>query len=112
MEGIQALVAQWAAFGGFGALIAFIVNILKSLGLVKDDQAATWSTGLNLLGLAGLFAVGVYAPHIDLVGMDEQVQEFVVVGLVVFNYILQLLGAKVAHVAVRGTPVIGKSYSK
>jgi hypothetical protein len=112
MDGITVLLAQWAALGGFGALIAFIVNILKTFGLVKDNQAVTWSTGLNLLGLAGLLAVGVYAPQLDVAGIDSKVAQFVQVGLVVFAYIVQLLGAKLGHTVVRGVPLIGKSYSK
>lgn len=106
------LLIQWSALAGFGALIAFIINILKTFGLVKDDQAPTWSAALNLLGLAGLLALRVYAPQVDVVSLDAQVAQFVEVGLVVFAYILQLLGSKVAHTAVRGTPLIGKSWSR
>lgn len=112
MDGLQVLLAQWAALGGFGALIAFLVNILKTFGLVKDDQAVTWSTGLNLLGLAGLLFAGIYSPEVDLGAIDAKVGEFVQVGLVVFAYIVQLLGSKLSHATVRGVPLIGKSYSK
>ena len=81
-------------------------------GIVKDDQAQNWSAGLNLLGLAGLLAAKVYAPQVDIAGMDAQVAQFVQVGLVVFGYVLQLLASKGAYVAIRGVPVLGKSFSK
>ncbi len=112
MEGLNGLVAQWAALGGFGALIAFLINILKTIGVVKDGQATAWSTGLNLLGLIGLYAVGLAKPNLDLTEIDAQVAQFVAVGIVVFDYIIQLLGSKLAHNTVRGTPLIGKSLSR
>lgn len=106
------LLLQWSTLAGFGALIAFVVNVLKSLGLVRDGQAPTWSAALNLLGLAGLLALRVYAPQVDIVAVDEQVAQFVEVGLVVFAYIVQLLGSKVGHAAARGAPLIGKTWSR
>ena len=112
MDALSELLVLWGSLGGFGALIAFVVNILKTAGVVKDGQAKTWSAGLNLLGLAGLLAVGVYAPDLDLTNLDQQVQQFVDVGLVVFAYIVQLLGARLGHESVRGVPVFGKSYSQ
>ncbi len=111
MEGIQELMVQLAALGGFGALIGFLINIMKTFGLIKDGQAGTWSTALNLLLLVVLLAVGVFAPSLDLIKIDAQVQQFVDVGVVVFAYIIQLYGAKLVHGAVRGVPLIGKSYS-
>lgn len=112
MEGLGVLLAQWSSLAGFGALIGFLINILKTAGVIKDGQAVAWSTGLNLLGLIGLFVIGLAAPAVDLSAIDSQVAQFVQVGLVVFAYVLQLLGAKVGHIAVRGTPFIGKSYSE
>ena len=108
---MDSLLVQWGALAGFAALIAFLVNILKVVGLVEDGHAPYWSAALNLLGLAGLLAVNVYAPELDVAGLDAKVAGFVEVGLVVFGYILQLLGSKVTHYAVKGLPVVGKSYS-
>ena len=105
------LLVVWAGLAGFAALIAFLINILKVIGWVKDDQAQTWSAGLNILGLAGLLAAGIWFPDLDIEGLDAQVAQFVNVGMVVFTYVIQLLSSKVAHIAVRGATVIGKSFS-
>lgn len=112
MDALGELLVVWGALGGFGALIGFIVNILKTVGLVKDGQAPNYVAGLNLLGLAGLLAARVYAPDLDLGAVDAQVQAFVDVALVVFAYVMQLLGSKLGHASVRGALVIGKSFSK
>ncbi len=108
---MEDLLVQWSGLAGFAALIAFLVNVLKSAGLVKDDQAKNWVAGLNLLGLAGLLALRVYAPEVDVLKIDAEVSQFTEVALVVFAYVIQLLSSKAAHSAARGTWLIGKSYS-
>lgn len=111
MDSLNSLLAQWSALAGFGALIAFIINILKYTGIVKEDQGQVWSAGLNLAGLILLLIAGVALPNLDIAGLDKNVADFVNVGLVLFAYIVQLLGSKSAHSLVKGLPGIGKSYS-
>ena len=67
---IGTLVATLAALAGVGALIAVLVNIGKTAGLVKDGQATTYVAGLNLLALIGLFALKVFKPDFDIGGLD------------------------------------------
>lgn len=105
------LLAQWGAMAGFAALIAFVINGLKYFGVVQEGQAPTWSAGLNLAGLVMLLVLKVYAPSVDVGGLDEQVGQFVEVGVVVFGYVIQLLSSKLAHSVVRGVPGIGKAIS-
>lgn len=105
------LLVQWGALAGFAALIAFLINILKTVGVVKEDQAPTWSAGLNLAGLVMLLALQIYAPQVDIEGLDQQVAQAVEVGVVVFGYIIQLLSSKLSHAVVRGVPGIGKFIS-
>lgn len=102
------LLVQWAALSGFGALIAFLINVLKTFGIVKTDQAPAWSAALNIIGLAALLITGLVVPDLDIPALDAQVAEFVQVGIVLFSYIIQLLGSKLGHAVVVGTPVIGK----
>ncbi len=109
--GMEVLLAQWVGLTGFAGLIALLINVLKSVGVVKEGQAGNWSTGLNLLGLIGLYALRFYRPEIDPGAIDIQVKTFVDFGMVVFSFILQLISAKGMHALVRGAPVIGKSYS-
>ena len=108
---MEDLLVQWGALAGFAALIAFVINILKEFGIVKEGQAPTWSAALNLFGLAFLLIMKIYAPMTDIGGLDNQLTEFVNVGVVVFGYILQLLSSKMAHAVIRGVPGIGKVIS-
>ena len=97
---------------GFAALIALLINIGKAAGWVKDGQAPIVSAGLNLLGLAGLFATKVFWPEVQIGVVDAQVSDFVQVGVVVFTYILQLLASKGANAAIKGVPVVGYSHTE
>ncbi|NPV85994.1 MAG: hypothetical protein HPY45_08310 [Anaerolineae bacterium] len=108
---LNSLLTQWGALAGFAALIAAIINILKTAGLVKDGQAQAWSAALNLIGLAVLLFLNVYQPAVDIVFLDKQAGQIANVLLVVFGYIVQLGGAKLAHSILLGLPIIGKSYS-
>lgn len=101
------LLLQWSALGGFGALIAFLINILKTFKVVKPDTAPAWSAGFNIVGLAALLVLGLISPNIDIAGIDAKVAKFVEFGVIVFGYIVQLLGSKLAHATVAGTPGIG-----
>ncbi len=49
------LMTQYHSLVGVGILVGAVVNILKSIGTVKDGQARAWSTGLNLAVLIGIF---------------------------------------------------------
>lgn len=106
------LISDWVGLAGVAALIALLINIGKTAGLIKDGQAGTVSAGLNLLGLAGMFALRVFAPDADIPAIDAQLSSFAQVGLVVLTYVSQLLVSKGAHLAVKGVPVIGKSFDK
>ena len=105
------LLVQWGALAGFAALIAFAINVLKTLGVVKEGEAPTYSAGLNLAGLVMLLVLKIYKPEVDVGELDVQVAQAVEVGVVVFGYVVQLLGSKLAHEVVRGVPGIGKSIS-
>ena len=108
---LPSLLAQFMALAGVGALVALVVNILKTAGVVKDGDAPTWATGLNLAGLALLFFLKVFAPAADIGHLDGLAATIAQIGVLVLGLLTQLLGSKLGHVAVRGTWVIGKSYS-
>lgn len=105
------LVGQLGALVGVGALVAALVNIGKSAGLVKDGQAQVYSTGLNLVALVALFALKVWAPQIDVANLDATAGQIANAALVVFGLLVQLYGAKWAHGALTGVPGVGKSFS-
>lgn len=109
---LQDLFVGWTSLMGFAALIAVIVNVLKAVGVVKDGTAQTWSAGLNLAGLIAMFVLRIFRPDFDLAGIDEQAAQLANVVTVLLAYITQLLSSKLAHIAVKTIPVIGKSYSQ
>jgi len=108
---LPSLLTQFMALAGVGALVALIVNILKTAGVVKDGDAITWATGFNLAGLVLLFFLKVFAPAADIGQLDGIAATIAQIGVLVLGLITQLLGSKVGHLSVRGTWIIGKSYS-
>jgi hypothetical protein len=105
------LLVQFSGLVGYAALVTFVVNALKTLNVVKDGQAQNWVAGLNLLGLAGLLGLKVFAPEADVAVLDAQLGDFVNVMMVVFAYVVQMLGSKLSYIAIKNVPLIGKSFS-
>ena len=105
------LVSQFLALAGVGAFFALVINALKVAGVVKDGDAPTWATGLNLVGLVALFLLRVFVPSADIGKLDGVAATVAQIGVLVLGLITQMLGSKLAHFSVKGAPVIGKSYS-
>ena len=57
---LTSLVLVFTTLAGWGALVAVVINILKTLNVAKDGQAQNWNLGLNAIGLVALFALGVF----------------------------------------------------
>jgi len=108
---LPTLLAQFMALAGVGALMALLVNILKVAGIVKDGDAPTWATGFNLVGLVVLLFLKVFVPQADIGQLDGIAATIAQIGILVLGLITQLLSAKAAHAAVRGTWLIGKTHS-
>ena len=109
---ITTLLAQFMALAGVGAFFAFVVNALKQFGVVKDGDAPTWSTALNLAGMVALLAVKVFVPNVDIDKLDGIAASLAQLGVLILGLITQLGFAKLTHFIVKGVPVIGKSYSQ
>lgn len=108
----DSLVGQLASLGGFAALFALIINVLKRVGVVKDDTAPVWSAGFNVAGLVVLYVLGIVKPGFDVGGVDVQVSTFVAAVTPFISWIIMMASSKVTHNAVRGVPWLGKSYSR
>lgn len=111
MDVLSNLLSQLQVLAGVGALIAFLVNIGKIVGLVKDGTAQNWVAGLNLAGLVALFVLRVFVPSADIGELDGLAATIAQLGVLVLGLVTQLLGSKLAHASVRGTWAIGKSFS-
>ena len=108
---IATLVSQFTALAGVGALIALLVNILKTFNVVKDGQAPSASLFLNLAGVTALILLRVFRPDLDVAGLDATAAAIASAGVTLFGLFVQLWGSRLAHMAVAGAPVIGKSRS-
>lgn len=109
---IDQLVALFLSLGGVGTLVAALVNALKTVGVVKDGQAQTFSLGFNLVGLVALFALGLFAPDADLAGIDATAAQVAQLLTIVVGLVVQLGGSKIAHSVLKGAPVIGKTFTQ
>lgn len=108
---LPGLVVQLVALAGFGGLIALLINVGKHFGIVHDGTSQSWSLGLNAVGLVVLVVLRIFAPQLDVSAGDQQVAQAVQAFTILFGLFTQLAGAKGANALVRGTPVIGKTFS-
>lgn len=106
---LNSLLAQLAALGGVAAFITFLVNALKQFGVVKDGDALNWVTGLNLVALVGLFVAHIVGFNVT--GLDTILATLAQIGTMLLALLLQVGVSRVAHTLVKGTWVIGKSFS-
>lgn len=105
------LLAQLIALGGIAALIAVIVDGLKQFGVVKDGDAATWSTAFNVLALVVLFALKVFKP--DLIPQaDSLAKSIAQLGVVILALLSQFGVSKATHMLLLGVPLVNKSFSR
>lgn len=102
---------EFAALLGFATLVPVIINILKTFGVVKEDTAQTWSAGINLIGLLALYGLRLFRPELSVEGIDAVFLEVATVGTYILGFMSQLGISKLTHTILRGTAVIGKSFS-
>lgn len=103
------LMTQYHSLVGVGILVGAVVNILKSAGVVKDGKARTWSTGINLIAVVGIF--GAEQMGIDLKLYDTQAGQLGMLVNTAVGLVVQLVGSQVGHIVLKGTPLVGKSHS-
>ena len=109
---LNSLVVFFGSLAGVGSFIAVLINIGKTVGLVKEGQAQAYSLGMNLAGLMILFVVGIVKPDVNIQGMDAQMGAVGSVLMIIFSFAWQLYSSKFAHDNIlKGTPIIGASFT-
>ena len=109
-----AVVAQFVTLGGFAALAAIVINVLKAIGVVKDDTAGTWAAGINLAGLITLYVTKIVSPDLNIAGVDAHLSQLAEILTLIFAYVMQNWVSRGTHevLASGKVPLIGTSYSR
>jgi hypothetical protein len=104
----------FASLIGVSKLIAALINLLKTIGVVKDGTSAKWAAGLNLTAFIALVLLGVFRPDLTMELLDGYAGQIAAILLFVLGFISQIVGSQSAHVALSNArvPLIGKSYSR
>lgn len=98
---------------GFAMLVAVLVNIGKTSGYIKDNQAQAYSAGFNLLLLGVLFVSQIFGKANLVPSLDAQAGELSNVLGVVFAFFWQIWVSRQSHNNfLAGLPWIGKSFSE
>lgn len=109
---MEQLFASFLALGGVAALVAILVNVGKQIGWVPDGSAPTAALGLNLVAFVAFVLLKIFAPEMDVAGLDAGAQQLATILVQVLAFVMQLGASRVANAAVRGTPIIGYSHSE
>lgn len=110
---ITGLVPVFLALAGWGALVAVVINIGKSVGLVKDGVAPKVNLVFNLVGFVALIALGLFA-KVTPEYFDQFAGAIAAMLVAVLGLVTQFASASKTHSTLSdgNVPVIGKSYSK
>ncbi len=111
MESLIQLFQGFAALAGVAAFLAAVINIGKAFGWVKDGLAPTWSTVLNLVAFVAFVVLRLFAPEIDIAGVDGAAAQLANTLVAILAFVGQLGVAKGTNAILRGAPVIGFSHS-
>jgi len=102
----------FASLVGFAAFVAAGVNVLKYFGVIVDGQASAFVFWANVAGFVGV-AVAYFTGNVDiLTRIDAQLGNYALFMLSFISFIGELGAAKLFHEALKGSPVVGKSFSK
>ena len=108
---IKQIVSTAASLVGFGALISILVNIAKTVGWIKNDQATLWVVGGNLALILAVYVLQFFGQVDILTVLDAQVGTFAGILVMTSGFVLQVLSSKATHYALKGTPLVGKSFT-
>ena len=109
MQILVDLFNQLPGLVGFIALFTVGINLAKVFGFVSDGDAPFLQAILNFL-LLGALLIGKFT-GIDVPGFDEKAAYLANLLGYVLQFVIMLLGGKLAHYALKGVPYIGASYS-
>lgn len=95
----------FASLAGVSALVAVLVQILKLVGVAKDDTAGKWAAGFNLVAFLALVYFGVFQPQIAIEILDGYAAQIAVIALFVLGFVTQMTVSKPTYSAFKGANV-------
>ena len=78
-------------------LIALVINVGKTLGIVDDGTSGKWSAWITLLAFVGVAFLFKLYPTFDLSSLDVQLTDILKAVTVLVGYVLELVANKKAH---------------
>jgi len=78
-------------------LIALVINVGKTLGIVDDGTSGKWSAAINLAAFVGIAFLFKLYPTFDLSGLDVRLTDILKAVTVLVGYVLELVASKKAH---------------
>lgn len=110
---LNALVIQFSSLVGIAACIAALVQIAKAFGL-PNGAAGHLSAMLSLIAFIALAALKLFAPDVDIAGLDKQASDLAVFALYVLGFFVQMgLPSKIYGIwKDASVPFLGYSHTK
>lgn len=105
LEEILKLIAGMA---GLGAFVSMLINLLKAVGLVKDGQADKAFKIADLIVFVIVMVIYLTKTPVDW----AQVDEWLVLLTALLGYVVSVFSGEFTHDTIKGTPLIGYSYSE
>ena len=97
-----------AGMAGLGAFTSMLINLLKAVGLVKDGQSEQAFKIADLVIFVIVTVIYLTKAPVDWALVDE----WLVLLTALLGYVVSVFSGKFTHDTIKGTPVIGYSYSE
>ena len=107
------LLVEFLSLGGVAALIAAVISVLKYFGVIGDGSAGNVSLTLSTLGFATMVFLKLFAPDVNIAGLNDFAQNASNIVLYVLGFFMMVgLPAKAyGFYKNAGFPFLGYSHS-
>lgn len=97
---------------GLAAIVTVVVNILKEYGVVKPGDSLRAVAAGNLIVFVLALVLRLYVPQVSVAVVDSVAGRAAEVGMYALGLAVQMGSSKATYSAVKGLPVVGKSFSE
>lgn len=105
------ILTGFLALGGVSALFSILVNVGKVANIVKDGQSKKFMLVLNLLGFVIFALTKTFIPQVDWAQVDGAAGIVAQMGFGALSLVTMFGGGEITYKALRGVPIIGKSFT-